>query len=45
MAALARAEETADPLHLTDFKEIRGQEHVKCALEVAAAGGHNALML
>lgn len=29
---------------LTDFSEIRGQEHVKRALEIAAAGAHNALM-
>lgn len=28
----------------TDFSEIRGQEHVKRGLEVAAAGAHNLLM-
>jgi magnesium chelatase family protein len=28
-----------------DFDEVRGQHHVKRALEVAAAGGHNLLMV
>ncbi len=28
-----------------DFSEVRGQEHVKRSLEVAAAGGHNLIMV
>lgn len=32
------------PPYPTDYSEIRGQEHVKRALEVAASGAHNVIM-
>jgi magnesium chelatase family protein len=28
-----------------DFGDVRGQENVKRAMEIAAAGGHNIIML
>ena len=37
----ARAEENTPQ---TDLAQIKGQEHAKHALEVAAAGGHNIMI-
>jgi magnesium chelatase family protein len=37
-SAAGAAEEPSYPV---DFREIRGQEHVRRALEIAASGGHN----
>ena len=41
----AAAAEEEEPSPAVDFSDVRGQEHVKRALEVGAAGGHNVLMV
>ena len=41
-------EQTPDPntaIHIADLSDVRGQHHAKRALEVAAAGGHNLIMV
>ncbi len=38
-------EEAGQPVYPEDFRDVQGHDHAKRALEIAAAGGHNLLML
>ncbi|MBK7541267.1 MAG: YifB family Mg chelatase-like AAA ATPase [Candidatus Competibacteraceae bacterium] len=41
----ARPQPTPEPVLERDLSEVRGQHHAKRALEIAAAGGHNLLLI
>lgn len=42
---IKEAFENAQKVEELNFSEVKGQQHIKRALEIAAAGGHNAILI
>lgn len=42
---IINSHKSIEPQYNIDFSEVKGQENVKRALEISAAGGHNCILI